>query len=195
MTALMALCARWEGSLGGFQKTFHTQGHLNHGEYSEPERKLPSFQNDSWKYRALMILLYRNQYLFNMYRKGRREQSSVGVTVAGFIVRFCSLFTGIRDFRCHLLDFTFLLCERGIVRPGSRDCTWVEYANKDKSQHTPGLGHWVTVTVVVIVNIYLNHVCVDLGDQVMFTLQKHGLLILLLSFITLHCGCLLDCPH
>lgn len=38
---------------------------------------------------------------------------------------------------------------------------------------------------VVMVDFYLNHVYMDLGEQVMFTLQKHALLLLLLCFITL----------
>lgn len=41
-------------------------------------------------------------------------------------------------------------------------------------------------------NVYLNHICVDLGEQVIFTLQKQALLSLLLSFITHHHNYLLN---
>lgn len=50
----------------------------------------------------------------------------------------------------------------------------------------------VIVVTVIIVDTYLNHICVDLEEQVMFTSQKQALLILLLSFITFYYNYLLN---
>lgn len=68
-------------------------------------------------------------------------------------------------------------------------CIKISWHTK-KSQY-----HELTIIVTfVTLDIYLNHIQMDLREQVMFTLQKkkNALLILLLRFITLYYNCLLN---